>query len=350
MEQNAEPLSVIFQRLIANYGPITLQHYMGESNARYYAGKDPLGSGGDFITAPEISQMFGEMIGLWLADMWIRAGKPDPVHYVELGPGRGTLARDALRTMTRYGLDPVVHFVEGSPSLKGLQLAAVPHAKWHDDLSTIPATGPLLVVANEFFDALPVRQMVRSAQGWRERMVDFQDGAFVPVVGDRPMDAAIPRALADADEGTLIETCPGASAVIYELAGRLVHQGGAALVIDYGYAEWQSGSTLQALRAHEKVDPFAMPGEADLTCHVDFTAIANAALVREARHLGTVTQGDFLRALGIELRAANLAAAAPEQADAIHAALDRLISEEQMGTLFKVLGLSAPGWPEAAGF
>jgi len=349
-DDNADPLGTIFQRLIANYGPISVMHYMGESNARYYDGRDPLGGGGDFITAPEISQMFGELIGLWLADIWIRAGRQENVHYVELGPGRGTLARDALRAMKRYGLTPKVHFVESSTALKDVQLAAVPQAHWHHDLSSLPMYGPMLFVANEFLDALPVRQLVRTGEGWRERMVDYREGRFVPVAGDKPMDAAIPASLKDSPEGTLVETSPAQSAVVYEIAGRLVDQGGAALIIDYGHDHPRAGSTLQALKNHSKVDPFALPGDADLTCHVDFAAMANAALSRGARHMGTVTQGRFLRDLGIETRAANLAAYAPEHADALESAKERLISEGQMGALFKVLGLASPEWPDGAGF
>lgn len=350
METPAESLSVIFQRLIANYGPITLQHYMGESNARYYSGKDPLGSRGDFVTAPEISQMFGELIGLWLADIWIRAGRDENVHYVELGPGRGTLARDALRAMKRYGLEPRVHLVESSVALKAVQLSAVPQAQWHADMSTLPMNGVLLIVGNEFLDALPVRQLVRTAQGWRERMVGWQDSRFLPVAGEKPMDAAVPASLKDSPEGTIIETCPGASAVVYEIAGRLSEQGGAALMIDYGHDRPRTGSTLQALKAHTKVDPFALPGEADLTCHVDFAAMAATALSRGVRHLGTVTQGRWLRELGIETRAAHLASIAPQHEAAVHSAKDRLIGEGQMGALFKVMGLAAPDWPDGAGF
>ncbi|WP_404479293.1 class I SAM-dependent methyltransferase [Novosphingobium sp. BL-52-GroH] len=351
-----ESLTAIFQRLIAAFGPITLQHYMGESNARYYAGKDPLGSGGDFITAPEISQMFGELVGLWMVDIWTRAGTPGPVHYVELGPGRGTLARDALRAMKRQGLEPQVHFVEGSEALRALQREAVPQAQWHDDLATLPDDAPILLVANEFLDALPVRQLVRTPQGWRERMVDWQaagaDGKarFLPVAGDKPMDAALPEHLKDSPEQTLVETCPGAATVTDEIARRLAGQGGAALLIDYGYAEPRTGSTLQALKDHAKVDPFALPGEADLTCLVDFAAMAQVALAGGARHLGTVTQGAFLRALGIDMRAAQLAAVAPQQSSAILGARDRLVDEEQMGELFKVMGLAAPAWPDGAGF
>jgi NADH dehydrogenase [ubiquinone] 1 alpha subcomplex assembly factor 7 len=344
-----ESLTAIFERLIAAYGPITLQHYMGESNARYYAGKDPLGSGGDFITAPEISQMFGELIGLWLVDIWVRVGRPTPIHYAELGPGRGTLARDALRAMRRQGLDPQVHFVEGSTALRAIQREAFPDARWHDDLATLPTDAPLLIVGNEFLDALPVRQLVRTPQGWRERMVDWQDGRFLPVAGDKPMDAAVPEPLKDAPDQTLIETCPGAAAVVDEIARRLAAQGGVALLVDYGHAETQTGSTLQALKDHAKVDPFAGPGEADLTCLVDFAAMVEVALAGGARHLGTVTQGSFLRALGIDMRAAQLSAVAPQQSSAILSARDRLVDEGQMGTLFKVMGLAAPAWPDGAG-
>lgn len=345
-----EPLSAVFTRLIGALGPISVMQYMGEANARYYAARDPLGSAGDFVTAPEISQMFGELIGLWLADIWQRAGRSEPVHYVELGPGRGTLARDALRAAGRVGLAPEVHFVEGSPALREVQRQAVPQAQWHDDLAGVPADAPILLVANEFLDALPVRQLVRAEAGWRERMVDVADGCFRPVVGARPMDAALPEALRDAAPGTIIETCPGAAAVVEEVARRLAAQGGAALFIDYGHAEFRSGSTLQAVRAHQKVDPFADPGEADLTALVDFAMMAEVARSNGARWLGTVEQGAWLRGLGIDARAAALARAAPDQAEALAGARNRLVAPEQMGALFKVMGLAAPGWPDGAGF
>ncbi len=345
-----EPLRRVFARLIANTGPISIAHFMAESNARYYDSRDPLGTGGDFITAPEISQMFGELIGLYLADIWIRAGREEPVHYVELGPGRGTLARDALAAAKRYGLVPKVHFVEGSTALKSLQLDLHPQAQWHADLTTLPAYGPLLIVANEFLDALPVRQLVRTPGGWRERMVGLDGDRLVPIAGDRPMDAVIPVAFAEAPDGAIIETCPAAAAILYEVAGRLATQGGAALFIDYGHDDHRLGSSLQAVRAHAKVDPFSAPGEADLTAHVDFSALAPIAQSRGVRWLGTVEQGRWLRALGIEARADALAAFAPAQGQAVHQAKDRLIGEGQMGALFKVMGLAAPGWPDGAGF
>ena len=349
-----EPLAAVFRRLIANTGPISLMHYMGEANARYYLSKDPLGSAGDFITAPEISQMFGELIGLWLADMWINAGREEPVHYVELGPGRGTLAVDALRAARRYGLEPRVHFVETSQELKDIQLAAIPQAQWHHDLSTVPPYGPVLLVANEFLDALPVRQLVMTPDGWRERMVVPEGtegtGRFVCVAGTQPMDAAVPEARRKAEPGTIIETCPGAAATVYEVAGRLNEQGGAALFIDYGHDTVRDGSTLQAVRDHLKVDPFVGPGEADLTAHVDFATLATIAQSRGCKWLGTVPQGRWLRNLGIDARAQTLAQAAPQHAQAIEAAKERLVGEGQMGLLFKVMGLACPSWPGGAGF
>lgn len=343
-----------FARLIAATGPISIAQFMAEANARYYDSRDPLGSAGDFITAPEISQMFGELIGLWLADVWDRAGRP-PVHYVEAGPGRGTLARDALRSAARFGLAPPVHFVEGSQALRAIQAQAFPDATWHDDLASLPDDRPLLLVANEFLDALPVRQLVRAASGWRERMVGLDGDRLVPVVGDRPMDAAIPPGFApslfaDAPESAILETSPAAAAVTGEIARRLAAQGGAALLIDYGRTEPALGSSLQALRAHAKVDPFEHPGEADLTAHVDFAALVPVVAQAGARWTGTVGQGAFLSALGLGARAAALARAHPAQAQTIAAAAHRLAAPEAMGTLFKVMGLSGADWPDGAGF
>ena len=349
-EADSGGLAAKFRRLIAHSGPISLAQYMGEANARYYNSRDPLGSAGDFVTAPEISQMFGELVGLWLADMWDRAGRPDRVHYVELGPGRGTLARDALRAMAQHRLRPHVHFVEGSAALQQAQQGHVPGASWHGDLSTLPEDAPILLVANEFLDALPVRQLVLTPDGWRERMVAVKDGAFVCVAGDQPMDSALPEALREAPEGTLVETCPAAAAVVGEAAQRLAAQGGAALFIDYGHTRLRSGSTLQAVRGHRKVDPFADPGEADLTAHVDFATLAPIAAAHGARWLGTAAQGTWLAALGIEIRAQALAGSSPQQAAAVHEAKERLAGASQMGELFKVMGLAGPGWPDGAGF
>ena len=348
------PLSDIFRRLIHSTGPISLMHFMGESNARYYAGRDPLGSDGDFITAPEISQMFGELSGLWLADLWINGGRIEPVHYVELGPGRGFLARDAQRAMKRYGLSPKMHLVEGSTRLRDQQLQQVPEAIFHDDLSSVPMRGSVLLVANEFLDALPVRQLVKTDEGWREVMVtvegEGEDAGFSYAAGRQPMDSAVPEARRDAPLGTVIETCPGAAAVMFEVAGRLINQGGAALFVDYGHDRPRTGSTLQAIRRHKKIDPLAAPGECDLTAHVDFDQMKQVALSRGAKWMGTTTQGAWLTALGIHQRADALSEFAPQHREALMSARDRLIDADKMGTLFKVMGLAGPQWPDGAGF
>jgi len=210
--------------------------------------------------------------------------------------------------------------------------------------------GPILLVANEFFDALPVRQLVNTMNGWREIMVKVQGDQFVETVGDRPMDAALPESRRSAPLGTVIETCPGAAAIMFEIAGRLTGQGGAALIIDYGHADGRAGSSLQAVRAHERVDPFAAPGKADLSAHVDFASLAQIALSRGARWLGTAEQGDFLRALGIDARAEALGRGAPQHREALTAARDRLVNPDAMGSLFKVMALTGDDWPDAAGF
>lgn len=342
-------LAARFRRLIRAHGPMPVARFMGESNAHYYASRDPLGAAGDFVTAPEISQMFGELAGLWLADLWNRAGQPHGAFYAELGPGRGTLARDALRAMGRAGLAPPVHLVEGSPALRAAQASALPGAVFHDDTASLPDDGPLLLLANEFLDALPIRQLVRVENGWRERMVALEEEEFVFLAGPNPMDEAVPSAFIDAAPGTILETCPGAAAIIGEIAQRLAGRGGAALFVDYGHLAPRTGSTLQAVRAHRKVDPLISPGEADLTAHVDFGELAE---IGRAAGCGihSATQGDWLRAMGIELRAAALTRATPSAAADIAAAAHRLAHDDAMGGLFKVMALTAPGWPKPAGF
>jgi SAM-dependent MidA family methyltransferase len=321
------PLEESLRRRIGAEGPIPVSVWMAECNARYYATRDPFGAAGDFTTAPEISQMFGELIGLWLADLWLRSGRPANPHYVELGPGRGTLAADALRAMKGAGLEPDVHFVETSPVLRKAQAERVPAATWHGDISTLPGAGALLVAANEFFDALPIEQ--RGGQGWI-RAVDWQDGRFVPV-GEVES-----------------ESSPDALAIAADLSRRIAAQGGAALIVDYGHDRPGRGDTLQAVFRHTYVDPFEAPGERDLTAHVDFTALGAAA--EGVRVSGPVPQGAWLDAMGLPLRAAALARAAPERTEAIEAARHRLSAPAQMGRLFKVLAFSAREWQEPAGF
>lgn len=336
-------------RAITMAGPIPLSQFMGAANAHYYATRDPLGARGDFTTAPEISQMFGELIGLWLADLWDRAGRP-AARYVELGPGRGTLAADALRAMARAGLEPPVDFIETSPTLRAAQAERVPGAAWHLGFTGIPEDEPLLVVANEFFDALPIRQLVATEDGWRERLVACQDTLFLPIAGDRSFDMIIPPDLRGAAPGSILETSPAGVAVLRGLAARLTAQGGAALIIDYGYEGPAIGDTLQAVRGHAYANPFDEPGEADLTAHVDFATLREAAEAEGLIVHGPVTQGAFLKALGIEARTAALAKTSPDRADSLAIDRDRLIGDEAMGELFKVIALTAPGWPIPAGF
>jgi NADH dehydrogenase [ubiquinone] 1 alpha subcomplex assembly factor 7 len=337
------------RRLIETTGPISVAQYVAEANAHYYATRDPLGAAGDFTTAPEISQMFGELVGLCLADLWLRAGRP-VARYLELGPGRGTLAADALRAMRSAGLRPEVHFVETSPVLREAQAERVPDAHWHRDMATVPGDRPLLVAANEFFDALPVHQLIRTDRGWRELLVRDAGESFERVPGPARPEAAVPAPLRGAPSGTVLETSPASVGVMRQLAQLLARAGGAALMIDYGHAETAPGDTLQAVSAHGYADPWTAPGERDLTAHVDFGALAEAARGEGLRVLGPVEQGRWLKALGIDQRAAALAAAAPARTEDVTAARERLTAPEQMGRLFKVLALAAPSWPDPAGF
>ena len=337
-------------RLIASTGPICVAQYMAEANAHYYAARDPLGAAGDFVTAPEISQMFGELVGLWLADLWARAGAPEDAVYVELGPGRGTLAADALRAMRAAGLEPPVQFVETSPALRSAQAERVASATWHSDLSTLPEGAPLLIVANEFFDALPVRQIVAAEGGWRERLVTHAEGRFVPLPGPPVSSAAIPAHLRAAPLGTVIETSPASVAIVRQLARIISRSGGAALIVDYGHARTSAGETLQAVARHRYVNPWEEPGTRDITAHVDFEALKQAAREEGARVFGPRGQGEWLEEMGIAVRASALAKAAPDREQEIAAARRRLTAPEEMGTLFKAMALTAPGWPEPAGF
>ena len=342
-------LATRLQRLIAGGGPIPLAQYMALANTHYYATRDPLGAAGDFTTAPEISQMFGELIGLWLADLWLRAGVVAAT-FVELGPGRGTLAADARRAMGKVGLQPPVHLVETSPVLRQAQSARIAGAVHHDTIDTLPTDRPLLIVANEFFDALPIRQLVRTDEGWRERMVDWRGECLVPGVGEQRFDAVIPQALSNTPVGGIVETSPASVSIMRELASRITAQGGALLAIDYGYEGPLAGDTLQALHGHRFADPFEAPGEQDLTAHVDFAALAEAARGEGAYAHNVIGQGALLNALGIAARAEALTRAAPDRAADIEAARARLTETAQMGSLFKALAITAPGWPIPGGW
>ena len=322
------PLERALRDRIQAHGPISVESYMEACNAYYYATRDPLGARGDFTTAPEVSQMFGEMVGAALADCWKRAGAPAEAIYAELGPGRGTLAADALRMLRAAGFPGEVHFVETSAVLRAAQAAAVADAHWHETIDDLPAR-PLLLVANEFLDALPVRQHVDGT----ERRVTIGAGG-----------------LAFDRDGDIVESSPARDWTVSAIATCLAVEGGAALVIDYGHERGGAGDTLQAVRGHSYAPVLANPGEQDLTAHVDFEAVATTARDAGAAVTPLVTQGEWLLRLGIEARAQALSLANPERASDIQAALERLTSPGEMGQLFKVLGLHSPQWPAPAGF
>jgi NADH dehydrogenase [ubiquinone] 1 alpha subcomplex assembly factor 7 len=353
-------LAEILKRRIERNGPITVADYMAEALGHavhgYYRGKDRLGADGDFITAPEVSQMFGEMIGLWAAIVWKLMGSPDPFVLGELGPGRGTLMADFLRAgrnVPGFLAAARLHLVERSPGFRQRQAEALAHSGlsqapvWHEGVKTLP-DGPLLLIANEFFDALPIRQLVRDTEGWRERMVgltksgglQFQEGPVVPA----------PPSVETEEAGAIAEICPHGLAVAAVLARRLAAQGGAALIIDYGYGETAVGDSLQAVSSHGYHDVLSDPGDVDLTAHVDFAALGRAARENGGAVHGPIPQGDFLLRLGIEARLqALLRSARPEQVLSLRAGYRRLLDPAAMGTLFKVMALANPSLPELPG-
>ena len=312
---------------IAAEGPIGVDEFMAAANAHYYATRDPLGVAGDFTTAPEIHQMFGELVGAALADVWERAGRPADAIYAELGPGRGTLADDALRVLRRSGFAGEVHLIETSKVLRAAQSGLLPEARFHDDLSDLPPV-PALLVANEFFDALPIEQWI----GEEQRRVGFDEGRFSFTL-----------------DGPIREISPARATAAQTLARHLAAHGGAAIIIDYGYAGREQGDTLQAVRNHRFADPLEAPGEQDLTAHVDFAALADAAKIGGIQVSRVVRQGTWLETLGIGARAMALAAKNPQDTDRIAAARRRLCDEGEMGRLFKVMALTGKGWPGVAG-
>ena len=322
------PLERALRERIRVEGPITVEAFMEACNTYYYATRDPLGAAGDFTTAPEISQMFGEMAGACLADCWRRAGSPSEAVYAELGPGRGTLAADALRVLLKAGFAGGVHLVETSPALKVRQAAALPGARWHSNIGELP-DAPMLLVANEFLDALPIRQFV----GGVERRV-----------------TAVGGGLAFDRDGGIVETSPARDEAVRELAGRLTRAGGVALLIDYGHDRTGEGDTLQAVKDHKFAPVLLNPGEQDLTAHVDFEAVKRIAEQAGAAIAGPVEQGRWLRALGIEARAEALAKLHPERASQLAKDVARLCDDDQMGRLFKVMAIRSPDWPLPAGF
>ncbi|MDP4024091.1 SAM-dependent methyltransferase [Methylobacterium sp. NEAU 140] len=349
------PLGREIAALIRASGPIGVDRYMalclGHPVHGYYRTRDPLGPRGDFTTAPEISQMFGELLGAWAAYVHRASGTPGPLTLVELGPGRGTLMADALRALAAAapGVRVAVHLVETSPVLRAAQERALAGAGagvgaiWHAGLDTLP-DGPAIVLANEFLDCLPVRQFARTASGWHERVVGLGPDGEALAFGLSP--DPVPGLGATAPEGAVMSVPGPALDLVRGLARRFHEQGGALLAIDYGHVRPGFGDTLQALAGHRFADPLAAPGAADLTAHVDFAALAGAARAEGAAVHGPVAQGDFLLALGLAERAARLRARADAaQAAAIDAAVARLTDpgERGMGRLFKVMAVAAPG-------
>jgi len=351
------PLARLLLRRIALAGPLTVAEFMAEALGHpehgYYQRRDPLGRAGDFITAPEVSQMFGELIGLWCVEVWHSMGAPAPFSLVELGPGRGTLMADALRAARirpAFLAAARLHLVETSPYLRQRQADALAgHTpQWHHGFDEVPE-GPMLLVANEFFDALPLHQYELRREGWRERMVG-SDGERLVFVWIEPGPSF--ALLTDRQRlGPAAEVSPAAIDIAAEIGRRLARCGGAALIIDYGTSRSLPGESLQALRRHQPVDPLSDIGEADLSAHVDFAALARAAGAAGAAVFGPLPQGEFLLRLGITTRAENLMErATPEQARDIETARRRLLDAREMGTLFKVLALAQPGLPPLPGF
>jgi SAM-dependent MidA family methyltransferase len=349
------PLGAEIAQRIAMDGPISVFRYMTlcltHPRHGYYVTRDPFGVDGDFITAPEITQMFGELIGLWIATVWKGMGQPSGCQLVELGPGRGTLMADAIRAtrvVPGFREAVTVRFVEASPVLRRMQADRMGvvgiEPTWHDDLDSIP-DGPTLAIANEFFDALPIYQAVRTTTGWHERVVGLDDrGRFVFGLDPDPiprLQSFLPDVLIQAPVGSLYEWRSDHLAM--DLSRRIARQGGAALVLDYGHAESSAGETLQALKGHVYVDPLEAPGTADLTAHVDFEALSVAARATGATVFGPLEQGTFLRRLGLDMRAQTLkSGATPAQAAAIDQAHGRLtdMSMTGMGRLFKALAIT----------
>ncbi|WP_158968947.1 class I SAM-dependent methyltransferase [Chachezhania sediminis] len=342
---------------IRSAGPMTVADYMAEClwhpTSGYYSTRDPLGAGGDFTTAPEISQMFGELVGLAMAQAWLDQGAPAPFTLAELGPGRGTLMADVLRATQRvpgFHAAARVVLVEASEPLRAEQAACVTDVapNWADRTEDLPQA-PLFLVANEFFDALPIRQFLRDGDGWRERLIAANEDGLHFALGPASPQPALQHRLADTRDGDLVELCEAAHPAFDAVVSRIAAHGGAALVIDYG--GWHSlGDTLQALKAHAPCPPLEDPGQADLTAHVDFEPLAQMAQAAGCAVAPLTPQGVFLERLGITARAQTLARnlAGPALDDHI-AAHRRLTHPQEMGNLFKVLGLVADGAAPIAG-
>ncbi len=341
---------------ITKDGPLSIAEFMeaalADPDFGYYMTRDPFGARGDFITAPEISQIFGELIGLWCAALWLQLDRPPRVHLVELGPGRGTLMKDALRaakSVPGFAESLQVHLVEMSPKLKQIQRATLEnsghHVHWHRHIEDVPM-GVTFVIANEFFDALPITQFIHTDKGWCERLVglnssnEFEFSISADVTA--PGDTGISPQLLNPPPGSLVEVCHAAEDIVKSLSARIQENGGAALIIDYGYLTPATGETLQAVCDHKFADVLQNPGEQDLTAHVNFSSLAHIARQTGAQVFGAISQAQFLTGMGIDARVAALTkTTTAAQTHDIKTAAHRLIAAEQMGTLFKVMAITA---------
>jgi NADH dehydrogenase [ubiquinone] 1 alpha subcomplex assembly factor 7 len=348
MPAKQKKLDSLIAERIRKGGPITIAEYMELALGAYYGSKNPFGAKGDFITAPEISQMFGEMVGAWLVDLWMQMGRPEKVRLVELGPGRGTLAADIMRIIANwpdFKSAVSLHLVENSAALRAVQEKPLKqyNPEWHDSFSEVPE-GICFVIANEFFDALPIHQFEKTEDGWQERRIahDKKKDAFAYTVSPLDFDLAgmMPEAFLQAPVSSVFEISPVSLGVLEEISERVAKQGGAALIIDYGHAEPGLGDTLQAVAKHKYASPLENPGERDITAHVDFGTFKTVA-ERIVTVSGPVTQGKFLIELGIEARAHRLCEKADKkQRQRIITDLCRLVAPQQMGRLFKVMALT----------
>jgi len=335
---------------------MTIAAFMAQAGAKYYAARDPFGADGDFITAPEISQVFGELLGLWCVQAWHDQGKPREKRLVELGPGRGTLMADALRAARLApafldGLEIVL--VETSAALRAIQREKLQgsNVRWTERFDSALGDLPLFLLANEFFDALPIRQFVKTARGWCERMVSLSGGALDFALAPVPVaDALIPLDRANAPDGAVYELCQPALALVGEIARVVAGQGGGALIVDYGYDGPAFGETLQAVSQQSFATILDAPGESDLSAHVDFAALAGAASAAGSKVYGPVSQTELLADLGAVHRVAQLAMRNPRGADELRSQLNRLVNPEQMGTLFKALAIVPATAPKPPGF
>lgn len=351
---SAPTLTDHIKQLITETGPIPLSTYMSlalsHPSLGYYTASQPIGRGGDFITAPEVSQIFGELVGIWALQTWLEMGAPDNVHLIELGPGRGTLMNDLLRIAK---LDPkftkalTLHLVEISPTLRQLQEAALAdhglNLIFHQSLDTVP-NGPKIILANEFFDALPIRQFQRRGQHWHERLIGLhQNNLAFGLAQDPTPDTLFPDTIRDATDNEIFELPVTSDQNLMALCQAMEGEPSAALIIDYGYDRTQTGDTFQAVKAHQYTNPLEAPGSADLTSHVNFDRLAAHAIHQGITAHKLMTQGDFLTKMGIIERREQLTQANPDTGQSIATDVARLIDPDQMGTLFKVLMLSSGG-------